>query len=540
VDADVIIIGGGPAGSSAATMLARQGWRVLVLERERFPREHIGESLLPASLPILEELGVMPAVQAAGFTKKYGATMVWGSGNERWSWYFSETNKTHPHAYQVWRPQFDQLLLENAAAAGAEVRQEHRVLEVELNGQERMAVRVQPVGGEPSLLTCRFVVDASGQSGLIGRKLGVRRDDADFQNLAVYAYFENAERLPGEDSGNIFIESYEHGWFWNIPLHTGHMSVGCVVDHRFGSQGIRELGAEAFFREQIDAAPQTARMLRHGTQDGPLHIIRDWSYASERLTGDGWILAGDAACFIDPLFSTGVHLALSAGVMAAAYVTTALKDPDLARAAAPVYRELYDAQYNLFRQLARLFYSTNRSVDSYFWEARRILGDDEALSPRSAFIRAVAGQTPKGYERAVLARGQVPAGLTEGVREFNEERAARRAEYEALMRTPGSAGPAVLDAVFGLATGAHVERKPVLGRGEFEWGYSLATPERPEGTDVSPFIALLLRELEGARPLSTGLDAVASATASTRATVTGPALSALGILFADGAVDLSR
>jgi flavin-dependent dehydrogenase len=536
MDADVIVIGGGPAGSTAATFLARKGHRVLLLERERFPRDHIGESLLPASMPILEELGVMEAVQAEGFLKKYGATMVWGNGQEPWSWYFRETNKTHEHAYQVWRPRFDQILLDNSAANGVDVRQGHRVVEIELNGQDRMAVRYVDAGGQGERATARFVVDASGQTGMIGRRLGLRQPDDNFQNLAVYGYFEGCERLPEPDQTNIFIESYEHGWFWMIPLHNGQMSVGSVVDHRLGSEGIRELGAEAYFAGQIAAAPNASRMLRTAKMvQGPT-VIRDWSYASDEVVGDGWVLAGDAACFIDPLFSTGVHLALSAGVMSAAYVATALRDSDLAAAAGPVYKELYYNQYNLFRQLAGLFYATNRTVESYFWEARRIMGFDESLPARNAFIRAVAGQPPRGYERVVLERGDAPEGLVEGIRAVVTDREERRARYAELSK-PGPGGePAVLDRVPTLAPDVRVQRKPVLGAGEFTWGHVLASEGRPEGAPVSDFVARLAGLIDGERTAREVVVTLVGEAGGDAGAVARGAVAALGILYAEGAI----
>ena len=538
---DVIVIGGGPAGSTAATMLARKGHRVVLFEKEQFPREHIGESLLPASLPVLEELGVMPAIEAAGFLKKYGATMVWGSGNEPWSWYFRETNRTHPHAYQVFRPAFDQILLENSAKHGVDVRQRHRVLEVSpllhLDAERApLSVRYQDEAGREATLSASFVVDASGQMGLIGRALGLRKADPHFQNLATYGYFEGCERLPAPDETNIFIEAYEHGWFWMIPLHTGQMSVGAVVDHRYGSESIRELGLEEYFRAQIAAAPNARRMLRDASLVGGPTIIRDWSYQSAEVVGAGWVLAGDAACFVDPLFSTGVHLALSAGVLASAYVTTALKDPAMALPAAEVYKELYYSQYNLFRQLAGLFYATNRTVDSYFWEARRIMGFDESLPARAAFIRAVAGQPPKGYERVVLERGEAPEGLTEGIRDVVDDRAERRARFDALLQGSGPGGTALHSSVPVLAADLKVARKPVLGDGEFTWGSVVSTGARPEGTPVSAFIARLVEMCDGLRSVATILTQLAAETGRSAASLTGNVFSALGILFADGAI----
>ncbi|MGH2583876.1 MAG: NAD(P)/FAD-dependent oxidoreductase, partial [Dehalococcoidia bacterium] len=384
-DADVVVIGGGPGGSTAATMLARKGWRVLLLERERFPRDHIGESLLPASMPILEELGALPAVQAEGFLPKWGATMVWGHEPSPWSWYFRETNARYPHTYQVWRPRFDQILLENARAGGVDVREQHTVLEVLFEDGRACGVRYAAEGGE-GVVRARCVVDASGQGALLGRRLGLRRWDPFFQNLAVYGYFANGERLPPPDETNIFIESYPHGWFWGIPLHTGVISVGAVVDRRTGQEGIRAGGPARFLMDQIAQAPHIAAMLRDAQMvSGPV-VLKDWSYVSDEVVGDGYLLVGDAACFIDPLFSSGVHLALSAGILAAAWVTTAFKRPEMAEPAGRVYKDLYYRQYDHFRAMAQLFYASNRTIESYFWEARRLLRFDDSLAPRQAFI----------------------------------------------------------------------------------------------------------------------------------------------------------
>lgn len=179
--ADVIIIGGGPGGSTAATMLARKGWHVRLFEREHFPRDHVGESLFPATLPVLEELGVLAAVQAAGFLPKPGATMVWGKNPKPWSWYFRETNPRYSHAYQVWRPHFDQLLLENSRANGVDVHEGYRVVDVHFEQERAVGVRYNAPDGTTGDAQARWIVDASGQGALLGRKLDLRRWDPFFR-----------------------------------------------------------------------------------------------------------------------------------------------------------------------------------------------------------------------------------------------------------------------------------------------------------------------------------------------------------------------
>ena len=528
VDADVIVIGGGPGGSTAATMLARKGWRVVLLEREVFPRPHVGESLLPASLPILEELGALPAVQEAGFLKKWGATMVWGREREPWSWHFRETNARNPHAYQVWRPQFDKILLDNSREHGVDVREGHRVLEVLFEDGRAVGVRVQG-HGEELTARARFIVDASGQEGVVGRALRLREPDEQFRNLAMFAYFTGAERLPSPDETNIFIESYEHGWTWVIPLHTGWTSAGFVVDSKYGQAAIAEHGLEGAYATQLAASGHTARMLRHATRvEGPA-VIRDWSYVSREVAGDGYVLVGDAACFIDPLFSTGVHLALSAGVLGAAYVTSALKDPEMREPAGRVYKDLYYQQYYLFRELARLFYASNRTVDSYFWEARRIFGADESLSPRQAFIRAAAGQPPQGYERIVLERGDAPEDVVGGVRSIEDERSRRNAEIDAW-------GLKVAGRVPVLLPGVTVERKPVLGEGEFVWGHVVSAPGRPD-VPVSRAVAALIEATDGASAARDVIERAVRICGPSGPRLVGfPALQAICILYVDGII----
>ena len=559
---DIIVIGGGPGGSAAATMLARQGWQVLLLERECFPRPHIGESLLPASIPILEELGVLPAVEAAGFLKKWGATMVWGRDKQPWSWYFGETNRRYPHSYQVWRPLFDQLLLDNAAAQGVTVRQGCQVTQVLFEASDSTAETSGPALGNPgcgrvvgvafrdekgtaAALSAPFVLDASGQAALLGRQLNLRRWDDSFRNLAVYAYYADAGRLAPPDEGNIFIESYANGWLWTIPLHTGQASVGAVVDGAAGAAQAQELGLARFLETQLAQGPHTAELLAAARRVSAPQLVKDWSYACENIAGDGYALLGDAACFIDPLFSSGVHLALMSGVLAAAYATTALRRPEMAAAAAQVYQELYRKEYQHFRELVRLFYSGNRTAESYFWETRRILEGDFAGEPDSAagaarrsFIRAVAGQSPRGYERMALERGQLPISFAAAVREVERDRAARQARMtEWLTAAAPGAPPPIYQMMPRLHPEARVVRQPIAEEGEFRWGYALITASHPEGLPCSDLVAALVSRLDGQTPvssliaqLSAGLDE------SRRRQLADTILAALQILYVDGTV----
>jgi flavin-dependent dehydrogenase len=534
--ADVLVIGGGPGGSTVATMLARKGFRVVLLERAHFPRDHIGESLLPASMPVLEELGVLPALEQAGFLLKWGATMVWGREKTPWSWYFRETNRKYPHTYQVWRPRFDQLLLDNSRAHGVEVREGHTVRQVLFEDGRALGVRFTAADGVERMASARFIVDASGQSALLGRQLDLRRWDPSFQNLAVYGYFAGAERLPAPDATNLLVESYPQGWFWNIPLHNGWMSVGAVVDRQIGQEGMRQRSPQRFLIEQIPQAPYTRQLLQEAhLAHGPF-VLKDWSYVSDEVVGDGYILVGDAACFVDPLFSSGVHLALMAGVLAAAYVTTALKDPHMRDAAGRVYKALYYKEYSHFHSMAALFYASNRTVDSYFWEARRLLGNGD-LSPRQAFLHAVAGQPPRSYERIVLEHGEAPAEFVHGVQLLESERAARRARLATLLNQTDLPHTRLYQAVPRLDAGITVERQPILAEGEFVWGYVLRTAGYPEGIPCSGLIARLVPLIDGDTSVGTLLSRLGEGReAGERALIERNTLRALKILYVDGTI----
>ena len=533
----IIVIGGGPGGSTAATLLARQGFDVTLFEREVFPREHVGESLLPASIPILETLGVIDEIEAAGFTPKYGATMVWGRDPEPWSWHFAETNATYPHAYQVWRPTFDQMLLDNAQRNGVNVRQGCRVVDAAVETDQPPTVTIESSDTSRETHRADWIVDASGQNGFLARRLDLRTHDEFFRNLAVYSYYRGADRLPEPDAGNIFIEAYEHGWSWAIPLPDDVMSVGVVVDAAWGGSQLTDQPTEEFYRQQLAMTGRTAAMLSEAEIIDEPRVIRDWSYTSQRLVGDGYILVGDAACFIDPLFSSGVHLALSSAVLASAYVTSALRDPDMREPAAEVYTQLYMQQYHQFREMAALFYASNRTSDSYFWEARRITQTSDDVSPREAFIAAVAGQPPQGYERVVLEKGEAPSDFVEGVAAVESERARRDTEMSRLIDSAWPKRSPMLDAVPTLAEGISLARKPVVGDGQFEWGAVMSSPARPQGAPISMLVAALASRIDGRRPVRSLLnDLFEGVSQQQQAQLLPGLLTALRVLYVDGMI----
>ena len=468
---------------------------------------------MPATLAVLDDIGVLPEVEAAGFIRKWGATMSWGREAEPWSWYFKETNRRFPHAYQVWRPRFDQILLDHAADCGCAVHFGEAVVSVD-SGSVTLAG-----GGRAG---AAMVVDASGQRALVATARGLRKWDSAFRNLAVYGYFDGGQHLDPPDDGNIFIEATAHGWLWKIPLAGGVSSVGAVVDRNYGAGEIRRLGLEPFFSGQIASSKRTHDLLGGAAlRQGPT-AVRDWSYSAGSMAGDDFVLVGDAACFIDPLFSTGVHLAVTGAHLAAAYVATALSTPHLRAAAGAAYERLYRNQYAHFRELARLFYASNRTTDSYFWEARRIAGSVGDV-PRAAFVRAVSGQNAAGYERSVLSHGVLPGAF---LRALDTETAARRARH---MRP--SATTRVRRA-FGVA----VRRDMVLGDGRFEPGYVIDGPGRDE-LPVSGLVASLAHyaDSETLRAIS---ERIASANEVDPARVAESVLAAAHLLIADGLLEV--
>jgi len=389
IDSDVIVIGGGPAGSVAAGFLAKAGMRVRLFERERFPRYHIGESLLSATMPILEALGVLPTIEAAGFVRKPGGTFVWGSHREPWSFFFRDDPGGQPHAFHVLRSEFDHLLLRHVAGLGVDVREVHRVETVAYDGARNRVLAHDEHGAEV-VAEAPWVIDASGQHALLGRRDGLRCFDPFFKNLAVFGYFEQAERLNGTLAGNILSAAFADGWFWFIPLHDGTTSVGAVIDaKRFAGEAAGD--PAALYARLVAACPPVGDRVAGARLVSPVRVIRDYSYCSQRFYGPGFLLAGDAACFIDPVFSTGVHLACLAGYLAAHTVEAVLAQGADQTDALAQYDRRYRAAFERYLRFLYFFYDHHADPDSYFWTARKILNPELPLDARTAFVRLMSG-----------------------------------------------------------------------------------------------------------------------------------------------------
>jgi FAD-dependent halogenase len=390
---DVVVIGGGPAGSTIATLLAKQNRDVLLLESEKFPRYHIGESLVPGVVPILDELEVLDKVDAHGFTKKYGATFVWGQERAPWDVRFCDRSiaaQKYGSTYQVIRSEFDDLLLRHSQSQGVDVREEHKVSKILFNGDRCQGVEFKNSQGQIGQATAKYIVDATGQTAVLGRQLNLVEDDDKLKNIATWTYFKNVEQYDGLAAGNILTENTPNGWIWVIPRHDGRTSIGWVTT----VDKYRELlndSIEKTYLQVVTNSAETGRRLVNAQQIEAIRSIRDWSYTCKKFCGPGFMMTGDAAGFVDPLFSTGVWLAMNSASLGAKMLNQALDQPKREVEFLNTYESAYKNFLGDILSFVKYFYDAHLPKDSYFGEAQKIVQTDGDWSSRQDFVSLISG-----------------------------------------------------------------------------------------------------------------------------------------------------
>ncbi len=336
---DVLVLGGGPAGSSAANFLAQAGHRVILVERERFPRHHVGESLLPAIWDLWDELGVTEPLENENFTVKAGVNFGFGPETEitlltgEFPEYFQRT-----YAYHVERSRFDDILLRRAAELGVDVRQGWVAHDVLMDGDRVCGALAGPEGEEPIEIRASVVVDATGRDCLIGKKEGLHREDSVLNKIAYWTHVEGAEVKLFEGATRTDIHTLDGGWVWYIPLSEDVVSVGAVLD-TLAIRSWPEKAPQDRFDRAVASNEKISGWLKNATQRGPMHVVSNISYLNERFVGNGYALVGDASMFVDPVFSAGVTLAIRSAKFAAEAIHEALEAGDVSRERLAPYEE---------------------------------------------------------------------------------------------------------------------------------------------------------------------------------------------------------
>lgn len=355
--ADVVVIGGGPAGSTVSTLLAQQGCKVQLFERERFPRFHIGESLIPETYWVFQRLKMLDKMKASPFIKKYSVQFVNAQGKESAPFYFHD-NKPHEcsQTWQVIRSEFDTMMLDNAREQGVEVHQPARVLEVLFDGNRAVGVRVQEEGGATREVRSKVVVDASGQSTMLQNRFKLRVWDPVLDKGAIWTYWRGAYRDSGRDEGATVViqTTNKKGWWWYIPQHDSTISVGIVApfDYLFKGRGSHE----QTYNEEVAACPAVQKRIAGAERAAGFFATKDYSYRSSQVAGDGWVLIGDAFGFLDPLYSSGVLLALKSGELAADAIAAGLAKGDVSAGQLGSWGETFNRGIDRMRRLVCEYY----------------------------------------------------------------------------------------------------------------------------------------------------------------------------------------
>jgi len=353
---DALIIGGGPGGSSAASFLARAGKGVLVLEKETFPRFHVGESLLPYNQAIFRELGVLPALLATGFPKKTGAQFHLGNGSLSTTFVFRQGKFTRePETIQVERATFDHILLKHARSAGAEVREGWSVQRFESNAESTM-IEARDPDGKTHQFGGSFVIDASGRSNLTGNQEGQRVIHPRLKKLAVFGHFTGVFRDSDERGGDTVIVRLENKWFWFIPISADKTSVGLVINKDEFTLG--DSAPEEVFQRWVTSSPPVKQRMINARLIGEMHTTSDFSYHNRKLVGQRLLRVGDAAGFMDPIFSAGVFLAMWSGKHAALAIQRSLESGDNGTRRFQAYEKRVQRGMSFYWQMVENYYTT--------------------------------------------------------------------------------------------------------------------------------------------------------------------------------------